>query len=206
METASSVGAAGGDPKDDGVGSSEQEVAQTDGVLGEWQDHREQRHAAHASGYVHKSLTPCRDPQTNEVQADDSADGQVYLLLCSESRQQERRHVHAEELGGDGDDVGRRSEKRSRGGCGRLVSPEPHKEDEGDYQGESATGADIGTRQSQSSEQRPECTEEPADGPGNTSSEARPKDLRRRSQSLRAVGSVPRSRLIVSKNADSLRE
>jgi hypothetical protein len=129
MEISSSVGAAGGDPKDDGVGSSEQEVAQTDGVPGEWQDHREQRHEAHANGYVQKSLTPCRDPQTNEVQADDTADGRVDLLLCAESRQQERRHVHAEELGGDGDDVGRRSEKRSRGGCGRLVSPEPHKED-----------------------------------------------------------------------------
>jgi hypothetical protein len=91
----SSVGAAGGDPKDDGVGSSEQEVAQTDGVPGEGQDHRDQRHEAHASGDVQKSLAPCCDPQTNEVQADYTADGRVDLLLCADSRQQERRHVQS---------------------------------------------------------------------------------------------------------------
>ena len=159
----SSVGAAGGNPKDDGVASSQQEIAQTDGVPGEGNGHREQRHEAHTGSDAQKSSAPCSEPQTNEMEADDTADGRVDLLLCTESRQQERRHIHAEELGGDGDDVRRRSEKRSRGGCGRLVSPEPHKEDECNEQGESAADAIVPTRQSESSEQRPECAEEPAD-------------------------------------------
>ena len=97
----SSVDAAGGDPKDEGVTKSEQEIAQIDSVPSEGHDHREQRHDAHAGGDVQKSWAPCSEPEADEVEADDAPDGRVDLLLCAESRQQECRRIHAEELGGD---------------------------------------------------------------------------------------------------------
>lgn len=145
----------------------------------EGHDHRQQRNEAHACGNAQKSPAPSGEPQTNEVEADDAADGRVDLLLCAKSRQQERRKVHAEELGGDSDEVGSRSEKRSSSGRGWFVSPEPRKEDEGDDQGESAARAIVGTRQRESSEQRPEYAETPADELGNASNEAHPKSVRR---------------------------
>ena len=120
------------------------------------------------------------EPETDEVEADDAADGRVDLLLSAKSRA-ERRRVHAEKLGDDGDEVSRRFEEWSCGVQERFVLPEPQKEDEGDDHGECAAGAIVGTRQREGSEQRPECAKEPADEPGNASGDARPKGVQRHS-------------------------
>jgi hypothetical protein len=174
QQPACSVRAAGGEPKNDGVACAEQERAQTDVVPGEGQEHRKQRHEAHTDGDPQKKSAPCGKPEPDKVQADDAADNRVDLLLCSVTWQQQCRRVHTEEFSGDGDEVNRHSEERSRGGRGRFESPEPHDEDQGHEDGKNAARANVGTRYPECSKQRPERAEEPADQAWKASAETRP--------------------------------
>jgi hypothetical protein len=80
------------------------------------------------------------------VEAHDAADDRVDLLLSAESRQRECRSVHAEEFRSDGDEVARRFKKRFCGVQGRFEVSEPHEEDQGNHQRESAADAIVGTR------------------------------------------------------------
>ena len=72
---------------------------------------------------------------------------------------------HAEQLSDYGDEVGRHAEKRSCSRRGRLVFPEPRKENEGEYDGESVAAAMVSPWQRRGAEQRPACAEEPSDEP-----------------------------------------